>query len=83
MQAPICKSIKTLGFADHRAAISSRIREVRENLGWLGLELQAIEVYSRQLTVKGFSISPMNYKLWTMNCVPTVDCELFASVPRC
>ena len=44
---------------------------------------EAMEVYSRQLTVKAFSISPMNYKLWTMNCVPTVDCELFPNIPRC
>ena len=33
MQAPIGKSFKTQGLADHGAVISSRIREVRENLG--------------------------------------------------
>ena len=32
MQAPIGKSIKTHGLALHGASISSRIREVRENL---------------------------------------------------
>jgi hypothetical protein len=35
MQAPIGKPFKTLGFAHYRVAMFSRIREVRENLGWI------------------------------------------------
>ena len=35
IRTPIDKPLKTHGFARPRAAIPSRIREVRENLGWI------------------------------------------------
>ena len=35
IHAPIDKPLKTHGFARPPAAIPSRIREVRENLGWI------------------------------------------------
>ena len=48
MQAPIGKPCKTLGLAHHRVEISSRIREVRENLCWIlegsALQLEGLEV---------------------------------------
>ena len=34
MQAPIVNPFKTRGITNHRVAISSRIREIRENLLW-------------------------------------------------
>jgi hypothetical protein len=40
-------------------------------------------VDSRKFTVNAFSKSARDYELWTVNCVPTVDCELFADIPRC
>jgi hypothetical protein len=49
MQPPIGKPIKTLGLTRHRIAVSSRIREVRENLSWIlerwALELEALKRY--------------------------------------
>ena len=49
MQAPIGKPFKTFGLANHRVAVSSRIREVRENLSWIlepwALELEALKRY--------------------------------------
>ncbi len=35
IQEPFGNPFKTLGFEHYRVAISSRIREVRENLGWI------------------------------------------------
>jgi hypothetical protein len=49
MQAPIGKPIETLGLTRHRVAVSSRIREVRENLSWIlerwALEREALKRY--------------------------------------
>jgi hypothetical protein len=35
MQVPMSKPFKALGPVNHRVAISSRIREIRENLYWI------------------------------------------------
>jgi hypothetical protein len=45
---------------------------------------EAIEVYSRQLTVKAFSILTVNGKLWTVNSSPCGTSSRPASnIPRC
>ena len=41
IQAPIRKPFKTQGFTRRRTSISSRIREVRENLYWILEEAQS------------------------------------------
>ena len=56
MQSPIGKPFKTHGLAHCRVAISSRIREVRENLAWI-LEGTALQL-------EGLQAIPMKVMRW-------------------